>query len=51
MKFRKWYLPRGRERIGAVAADKAEKEGRAMGWQKALVYAFAPADEGFARGE
>src|SRR5439155_830550 len=40
VKFRERYLPPARERIGAVAADKAEKEGRAMGWQKALACAF-----------
>jgi len=46
VKFRERYLPPGRERIGAVAAYKAEQEGCAMGWQKALAYAFAAATEG-----
>src|SRR6266536_5000116 len=45
VKFRERYLPPAREQIGAVAADKAEHEGRAMGWQKALSYAFAAAAE------
>jgi hypothetical protein len=48
VKFRERYLPPGRERIGVVAADKAEQEGHAMGWQKALAYAFAAAAEGVA---
>ena len=52
VKFRERYLPPARERIGAVAADKAEKEGRAMGWQKALACAFAvAAEEGVAAVE
>jgi predicted ATPase/class 3 adenylate cyclase len=46
LKFRERYLPPARERIGAAAADKAEQEGHAMGWQKALTYAFAAAAEG-----
>jgi predicted ATPase/class 3 adenylate cyclase len=50
VKFRERYLPPARERIGAAAADKAEQEGRAMSWQKALEYAFAAADAGFAGG-
>src|SRR6266487_1000577 len=45
VKFRERYLPPAREQIGAVAADKAQQEGRAMGWQKALAYAFAAAAE------
>ncbi len=38
--FKKRYLTPARERIGAEAADKAEQEGRAMGWQRAVAYAF-----------
>jgi tetratricopeptide (TPR) repeat protein len=38
--FRKRYLPPARDRIGAIAANKAEQEGRTMGWEKALAYAF-----------
>src|SRR5438552_19212410 len=40
VKFRERYLPPARERIGAAAAEKAEKEGRSMGWEQALAYAF-----------
>jgi hypothetical protein len=29
-----------RERIGPAATDRAEAEGRAMGWEKALEFAF-----------
>jgi hypothetical protein len=38
--FKTRYLTPARERIGAEAADKAEQEGRAMGWQRAVAYAF-----------
>src|SRR6266480_3110858 len=48
VKFRERYLPPARERIGSADADKAEREGRAMGWQKALGYAFAAANKVFA---
>jgi len=40
VKFRERYLPPARERIGAAAAEKAEKEGRSMRWEQALAYAF-----------
>ncbi|PYM00194.1 MAG: hypothetical protein DMF19_10480 [Verrucomicrobia bacterium] len=40
VKFRERYLPPARERIGAAAAEKAEKEGRSMGWEQALAYSF-----------
>ena len=40
VKFRERYLPPARERVGAAAAEKAEKEGRSMGWEQALAYAF-----------
>jgi tetratricopeptide (TPR) repeat protein len=36
--FRQRYLPPARERIGAAAADEAERTGRTMGWQNALAY-------------
>jgi predicted ATPase/class 3 adenylate cyclase len=45
VKFRERYLPPARERIGGAAAVKAEQEGYAMGWQKALAYAFVAAAE------
>jgi hypothetical protein len=37
--FRKRYVSPARERMGA-AADKAEAEGRAMDWKRAVAYAF-----------
>src|SRR5207244_8544415 len=39
VKFRERYLPPARERIGAAAAETAEKEGRSLGWEQALAYA------------
>ena len=41
LKFRARYLPPARERIGAVAAANAEREGRTMTWKQALSCAFA----------
>jgi tetratricopeptide (TPR) repeat protein len=38
--FKKRYLTPARERIGAEATEKAEQEGRAMGWERAIAYAF-----------
>jgi hypothetical protein len=38
--FRNRYLPPARERLGPALAAKAEAEGRSMGWQRALAYAF-----------
>jgi hypothetical protein len=38
--FKKRYITPARERIGAEAAEKAEQEGRAMGWERAIAYAF-----------
>ena len=46
VKFRERYLPPARERIGAAVAEETEQKGRAMGWQKALAYAFAATGEG-----
>jgi predicted ATPase/class 3 adenylate cyclase len=46
VKFRERYLPPARERIGAAAAEKAEKEGRSMRWEQALAYAFDLAGQG-----
>src|SRR5205823_2891919 len=40
VKFRERYLPPARERIGAAAAETAEKEGGSMRWEQALDYAF-----------
>ena len=45
VKFRDRYLPPARERIGAAATDNAEREGRAMSWDRALSGAFALAAE------
>ncbi len=44
--FRERYVPPARERFGAAAAAKAEEQGRAMGWERALAYAFEAAAEG-----
>jgi len=38
--FKNQFLTPARERIGAEAADKAAQEGRAMGWERAIAYAF-----------
>jgi non-specific serine/threonine protein kinase len=38
--FKKRYLTPARDRIGAEATEKAEQEGRAMGWERAIAYAF-----------
>jgi len=40
VKFRERYVPPARERVGAPASEKAEREGWAMGWQRALACAF-----------
>ncbi len=40
MKFRERYLLPARERIGAAAADEAERKGRETGWEKGLACAF-----------
>jgi hypothetical protein len=40
VQFKQRYFTPARERIGAEAANKAEQEGRAMGWQRAVAYAF-----------
>jgi predicted ATPase len=45
VKFRERYLPPARERVGSAAAEKAEQEGRKMGWEKALNYAFELAEK------
>jgi len=41
LELRSRYMPPARERIGATAAEKAEEEGRTMGWEKALALAFS----------
>jgi hypothetical protein len=38
--FKKRYLTTAQERLGAEAAAKAEHEGRTMGWEQAVAYAF-----------
>jgi len=43
--LRQRYFTPARERIGAGAAEKAEREGRAMGWERAIAYAFELADK------
>ena len=41
VKFRERYLAPAWESIGVAMAEKFEKEGREMGWEKALACAFA----------
>ena len=43
LKFRQRYLPPARARLGAADSEKADREGRAMGWQRALALAFEAA--------
>jgi tetratricopeptide (TPR) repeat protein len=38
--FRERYLLPARERLGVALAQNSEAEGRSMGWQRALAYAF-----------
>jgi tetratricopeptide (TPR) repeat protein len=38
--FKQRYLTPARDRIGAEAADKADQQGRTMGWKRAIAYAF-----------
>lgn len=38
--FRERYLPPARGRIGVAAAEKAARDGRTMGWEKALKHAL-----------
>jgi len=40
LELRRRYLTSTRERIGDAAADRAEADGRKMGWTRALQYAF-----------
>jgi predicted ATPase/class 3 adenylate cyclase len=40
LELRRRYLLPARERIGNAAADRADAEGRTMGWNRALAYAF-----------
>jgi tetratricopeptide (TPR) repeat protein len=40
VQFKQRYFTPARERIGAEAANKAEQEGRAMGWKPAVAYVF-----------
>ena len=38
--LRERYLAPARERVGATAAERAEAEGRSMGWAQAVAHAF-----------
>jgi predicted ATPase/class 3 adenylate cyclase len=40
VQFKQRYFMPARERLGAAVAEKAEREGRAMGWKRAIAYAF-----------
>ncbi|HJT80335.1 MAG TPA: tetratricopeptide repeat protein [Chthoniobacterales bacterium] len=40
VELRRRYLSPARDRLGKVAADKAEAEGRAMVWERAVAFAF-----------
>ncbi len=40
LELRGRYLPPARERIGVAAAERAEQEGRTMGWERAVARAF-----------
>ena len=38
--LRQRYLTPARERVGATAAERAEAEGRSMGWAQAVAHAL-----------
>lgn len=40
VELRKRYLAPARERVGAIAAERAEAEGRSMGWVQAVAHAL-----------
>ena len=40
VELRKRYLAPARERVGATAAERAEAEGRSMGWAQAVAHAL-----------
>ena len=40
VELRRRYLTPAEERIGNAAANRAQAEGRKMGWDRALKYAF-----------
>jgi hypothetical protein len=45
LQLRERYLTPARERVGAAAAERAETEGRAMGWTQAVTRALQLAEE------
>ena len=40
VELRSRYIPPARERLGAAAAERVEEEGRTIGWERAVAYAF-----------
>src|SRR5438094_5747869 len=46
LELRKRYLVPARERVGATAAERAEAEGRSMGWAQAVAHALELAQKG-----
>jgi tetratricopeptide (TPR) repeat protein len=45
LQLRERYLTPARERLGSAAAERAEAEGRAMGWTQAVAHALQLAQE------
>jgi hypothetical protein len=45
VQLRERYLTPARERLGSAAAERAEAEGRAMGWTQAVAHALQLAQE------
>ena len=45
LELRKRYLVPARERVGATAAERAEAEGRSMGWVEAVAHALDLAEK------
>jgi hypothetical protein len=45
VRLRERYLTPARERLGSAAAERAEAEGRAMGWTQAVAHALQLAQE------
>ena len=45
VELRKRYLAPARERVGATAAERAEAEGRSMGWAQAVAHALELAEK------
>ena len=46
LELRKRYLVPARERVGATAAERAEAEGRSIGWAQAVAHALELAQKG-----